>query len=103
MSESSVASSLLYQPPVLRLSKGQTVQTRDGQYVPQVDEVWHSDARFRQLEQENLDLVAQNRALQKLSKNRIPPAKAWAALRQLWKDGDPAELPWDVQYALNEH
>lgn len=51
-------SSALYQPPVLRIYQGQEIQTRDGIYRPQRDEVWHSDARYRQLEQENLDLVA---------------------------------------------
>lgn len=48
----------LYQPPVLRLPAGQPVPTKDGPYLPPADEVWHSDARYRQLEQENLNLVA---------------------------------------------
>ena len=39
------------------------VQTKDGQYRPQVDEIWHSDARYRQLEQENIDLAAALRAV----------------------------------------
>lgn len=64
--QSSVASSMLYQPPILRLQAGQEIQTRDGKYRPQVDEVWHSDARYRQLEQENIDLAA---ALQKAKAN----------------------------------
>jgi len=58
----------IYQPRVLRLSAGQEVQTVDGRYRPQVAEVWHSDAAFRQLEQENLNLtaaLAQERARQK--------------------------------------
>lgn len=54
----SLAESVLYQPPVLRLKAGQTVTTKDGQYRPQKDEVWHSDARFRQLEQEVINLSA---------------------------------------------
>ncbi len=54
----SLAESTLYQPPVLRLTKGQQVQTKDGQYHPQADEIWHSDARYRSLEQENINLAA---------------------------------------------
>jgi len=56
--ESSLASSALYQPPVLRLEKRQLVATKDGLYIPARDEVWHSDARYRQLEQEIIDLAA---------------------------------------------
>ena len=41
-----------YQPSTLRLSKSIPVQTRDGIYTPQTDEVWHSDARYRRLERE---------------------------------------------------
>lgn len=52
------ASMRVYQSPVLRLAAGQPVQTRDGVYVPQVDETWHSDADFRELEHELLDAVA---------------------------------------------
>ena len=48
----------LYQPPVLRLPASQPVQTKDGIHLPQVDEVWHSDARYRQLEQSYLDHLA---------------------------------------------
>lgn len=48
----------IYQPPVLRIYAGQEISTRDGLYRPQVDEVWHSDARYRSLEQENLNLAA---------------------------------------------
>lgn len=52
------ASPQIYQPPVLRIYAGQEIHTRDGRYLPQQDEVWHSDARFRQLEQENINLTA---------------------------------------------
>ena len=48
----------IYQPPVLLLRAGQEIQTVEGRYIPQRDEVWHSDARFRQLEQENINLAA---------------------------------------------
>jgi len=54
----SLAASTLYQPPILRLPAGQEIQTRDGRYRPQADEIWHSDARYRQLEQENINLAA---------------------------------------------
>ncbi len=58
----------IYQPPVLRLAAGQEVATKDGRYLPQVDEVWHSDARYQQLEHENINLsaaLAQERARNK--------------------------------------
>lgn len=48
----------LYQPPVLRLTAGTELQTKDGPYRAPADEVWQSDARYRQLEQENLNLTA---------------------------------------------
>ena len=47
-----VSSLNIYQPSTLRLSKGAPIQTRDGIYAPQTDEVWHSDARYRRLERE---------------------------------------------------
>lgn len=48
----------LYQPPSLRLQAGQPVQTMDGVHLPQVDEVWHSDARYRDLERAYLDAIS---------------------------------------------
>ena len=48
----------LYQPSILRLSPAQEVQTQDGQYRPQVAEIWHSDARYRQLERAYLDQLS---------------------------------------------
>lgn len=48
----------LYQPPILRLPQGQPIQTQDGLHVPQADEVWHSDARYRELERAYLDQLA---------------------------------------------
>ena len=42
----------IYQPSTLRLIKAESIQTRDGVYTPQTDEVWHSDARYRRLERE---------------------------------------------------
>ena len=42
----------IYQPSTLRLIKAEAIQTRDGVYTPQTDEVWHSDARYRRLERE---------------------------------------------------
>ncbi len=37
----------LYSPPFLRLKAGSEVQTLDGVYRAQVDEVWHSDAEYQ--------------------------------------------------------
>ena len=45
----------IYQAPLLRLTKGTKVQTKEGVYEAQADEVWHSDARFRQLEIKLID------------------------------------------------
>jgi len=42
----------IYQPSTLRLKKNSPIQTKDGIYTPQTDEVWHSDARYRDLERE---------------------------------------------------
>ena len=46
----SVSNLNIYQPSTLRLKKNNAVQTQDGIYTPQTDEVWHSDARYRKLE-----------------------------------------------------
>lgn len=48
----------LYQPPVLRLEAGQAIATRDGTHLPQTDELWHSDARFRALETQLVNTAA---------------------------------------------
>jgi hypothetical protein len=40
----------LYQPSTLSLKAGTKVQTVEGIYQAQTDEIWHSDKRFRQLE-----------------------------------------------------
>jgi len=37
---------------------GQPVETRDGTYTPQSDELWHSDARYRQIEAEVINATA---------------------------------------------
>jgi hypothetical protein len=42
----------IYQPSTLRLEKGKAIQTIDGIYTPQTNEIWHSDARFRKIERE---------------------------------------------------
>jgi hypothetical protein len=42
----------IYQPLILRLKAKQQIQTSDGAYTPETDEVWHSDARFRKLERQ---------------------------------------------------
>ena len=48
----SVGNLNIYQPSTLRLKKNSSIQTKDGIYTPQTDEVWHSDARYRSLERE---------------------------------------------------
>jgi hypothetical protein len=40
----------LHQPSTLRLKAGTRVQTEEGVYRAQTNEVWHSDKRFRTLE-----------------------------------------------------
>lgn len=42
----------IYQPSTLYLEEGKAVQTKEGIYTPETDEVWHSDKRFRLLERE---------------------------------------------------
>jgi len=42
----------IYQPSSLKLKAGQPIQTEEGVYTPQTNEVWHSDARYRKLERE---------------------------------------------------
>lgn len=44
----------IYQPPILSLEKGKTISVKGGIYTPQTDEVWHSDARYRELERDIL-------------------------------------------------
>ena len=51
-SGTSVDTRVIYQSPILQLEKGTKVQTKLGVYQAQTDEVWHSDYRYRQLEQE---------------------------------------------------
>jgi len=40
----------IYQPSTLSLKAGTKVQTVEGIYQAQTNEVWHSDKRFRELE-----------------------------------------------------
>lgn len=58
VSRDAAATRRLYQPPILRLSPGQRIQTPDGIYQPQVAEIWHSDSRYRDLERAYIDLLA---------------------------------------------
>jgi len=48
----------IYQPPVLVLPAGQPVRTEMGVYTPEKREIWHSQARFRELELQVQDLAA---------------------------------------------
>lgn len=40
----------IYQPTILKLTANKAIETIDDTYTPQIDEVWHSDKRFRKLE-----------------------------------------------------
>lgn len=40
----------ILQPNILKLAKGTKIETVDGYYTTQSEEVWHSDKRFRDLE-----------------------------------------------------
>lgn len=42
----------IYQPSTLSLEAGKAIETTEGVYTPQTDELWHSDKRFRLLESE---------------------------------------------------
>lgn len=48
--QESAANRRIYQPSTLRPTAGQQIQTPDGYYITGEDEVWHSDIRFRDLE-----------------------------------------------------
>lgn len=58
VSSAPMASLQLYQPPVLRLKAGLPIQTVDGIYTPQVDETWHSAARYQAVESEAINAAA---------------------------------------------
>jgi hypothetical protein len=40
----------IYQPSIIVLEEGKQIETKEGFYTPQTEEVWHSDKRFRELE-----------------------------------------------------
>lgn len=40
----------IYQPSIIVLEGGKKIETKEGFYTPQTEEVWHSDKRFRELE-----------------------------------------------------
>jgi hypothetical protein len=48
----------MYQPRLLRLERGQVIATRDGTYLPQADEIWHSPAAYADLETKLLNALA---------------------------------------------
>jgi len=57
-SQNAALSRQLYQPPTLHLKAGVPIQTAEGIYTPQEDEVWHSAARFNEAEREAQNLAA---------------------------------------------
>jgi hypothetical protein len=64
------SSRLIYSPRVLTLKSGQPVQTPAGIYTPQVDELWHHDAAFREMERRLLDAGFQVNELRRLEKEK---------------------------------
>lgn len=42
--------SRIYQPIILSLEKGEPVYTTEGVYIPSENEIWHSHARYTDLE-----------------------------------------------------
>lgn len=48
----------IYQPRALFLQAGEPIQTKEGIYTPQVDEIWHSAAAYQSLETQLIDLAA---------------------------------------------
>lgn len=50
--EATVSTLNIYQPSILSLEAGTRVETREGVYTSQTDEVWHSDKRYRELERQ---------------------------------------------------
>lgn len=56
--EASSAHSRLYQPRILRLEAGQVIATKDGTYLPQQDEMWHSPQAFEDVETKLLNALA---------------------------------------------
>lgn len=53
-----VVSLQIYQMRALFLPAGQPVQTKEGIYTPQTDEVWHSVAAYEALEKQLLNAAA---------------------------------------------
>lgn len=44
----------LYSPPFLKIPAGTVIQTSQGRYQSQTDEVWHSDAEYQRRVREAL-------------------------------------------------
>jgi hypothetical protein len=49
----------LFQPLTLSLKAGQPIQTQQGLYTPQVDELWYSPSEMKKADDEILDLTTQ--------------------------------------------
>ena len=48
----------IYQPRILALKAGTPVQTTEGIYTPQTDEIWHSQAAYTQVENQLINALA---------------------------------------------
>lgn len=55
-----------YHFPVLRLSKGTVVETRDGHYLAEKDEMWFSEQQFRALQKEKEYLAGELQRQQRM-------------------------------------
>lgn len=44
----------LYSPPFLRIPAGTVIETSQGRYQSQIEEVWHSDAEYQKRVREGL-------------------------------------------------
>ena len=82
----------LYQPPTLTLSQGTVIQTKEGIYTAQLEEIWHSDKRYREIERKLFTRttlksspqrvkIGLARRTQQIKKQR-PPQKRISALRE---------------------
>jgi hypothetical protein len=61
-------SQAIYSPRILAVQAGTPIQTVEGIYTPSVNELWHSDAAFREQERRLRDAAFQITELRKAAK-----------------------------------
>lgn len=49
----------IYQPRILSLEKGTKIQTIEGEYTPQDNEIWHSNKTYTELELKYINLLSE--------------------------------------------